>query len=78
MWFLVCLQVLQDELIVAVSVFVFAGQLCVLRLFDPGVASYVDGRCDNCVVHTHAEGGVIHLCSGDLIGGRGGDKDMVW
>ena len=47
------------------------------KLVDLGVASYVDGRCNNSVIHPHAEGGVIHLRSGDHIGGCGGDEDMI-
>jgi hypothetical protein len=77
-WCLLCFQVLQDEFIVSVLVYVFANELCAFGLTDLGIAIYVDGRCDNCVIHTHAEGGVIHLLSDNLVCGRGGDEDMVW
>jgi hypothetical protein len=77
-WCVLCLQVLSDEVIVSVFIYVFATELCMFGLIDLGVASYVNGRCDHCVIHPHAEGGVIHLGSGNLVCGRGGDKDMVW
>jgi hypothetical protein len=45
LWVFVGLQVLLDEVILAVLVFLFANQLSVFGLFDPGVACYVDGCC---------------------------------